>query len=174
MSDMYRDKNRNPIQVGDIRINSCGNNFLITKDNYREISVLYMNLEAETDRACCFDNTVLIRHYDNIREALLNFINDYVEISPKPEEKFFEGFDISIDVSTGDYDAENRVFGKIIEIQGNTLLCEMSSNNFNLEKLEKQNTLLKAENTQLKDDLKSICSRSDKRICKSKAIRSKK
>lgn len=37
---------------------------------------------------------------------------------------------VSIDMSTDDSDADNRIYGKVIEAQGTTLLCEFKSANY--------------------------------------------
>lgn len=78
MSD-YADNKNIPIQEGDIRIDNCGNYFYITKDNYREISIIYDDMSVAEDRTCSFDNSLFIEHRDNVKEGLIEFINEYVE-----------------------------------------------------------------------------------------------
>lgn len=47
-------------------------------------------------------------------------------------------FEVSVDVSTGDKDADHRIFAKAVEIKYNdsgnlTILCEKTSDNFRKE-----------------------------------------
>ena len=52
---------------------------------------------------------------------------------------------VSIDMSTCDEDSENRIFGKVIEQEGDNLICEFDSANYDF----KQEKVIK----QLKDKL---------------------
>lgn len=52
---------------------------------------------------------------------------------------------VSIDMSTCDEDSENRIFGKVIDQEGDNLICEFDSANYDF----KQENVIK----QLKDKL---------------------
>ena len=52
---------------------------------------------------------------------------------------------VSIDMSTCDEDSENRIFGKVIEQEGDNLICDFDSANYDF----KQEKVIK----QLKDKL---------------------
>lgn len=61
---------------------------------------------------------------------------------------------ISIDMSTNDEDAENRIFGKVVEQVGNNILCEFESANYDFkqkETVKNLNQQLKAANQKIKE-----------------------
>ena len=49
--------------------------------------------------------------------------------------------EVSIDMSTNDETSENRIFGRVIDIQGDTLICEYTCANYDFEKNKKINEL---------------------------------
>ena len=56
-----------------------------------------------------------------------------MEVTQEIEKKILEGsLKVSVDMSIDDKTAGNRIFARVIEKQGDTLLCEFESANFNL------------------------------------------
>ena len=59
--------------------------------------------------------------------------------------------EVSIDMSINDDNAQNRIFGKVIDIQNDTLLCEFTNANYDFDNQKKirqlQTKLEKAEDT---------------------------
>lgn len=54
---------------------------------------------------------------------------------------------VSIDMSTCDEDAENRIFGKVIDKEGDNIICEFESANYDF----KQNDIIKKLQQNIKD-----------------------
>ena len=59
---------------------------------------------------------------------------------------------VSIDMSTCDEDFGNRIFGKVIEQEGDNLICEFESANYNYENTK----MVKKQEEQI-EELKKIC-----------------
>ena len=61
---------------------------------------------------------------------------------------------VSIDMSTSDEDAGNRIFGKVVDQEGDNILCEFESANYDFkqkEAVKKLNQQLKAANQKIKE-----------------------
>ena len=70
-------------------------------------------------------------------------------MSQKIEEKT-----VSVDMSTCDEDAENRIFGKVIDQEGDNIICEFESANYDFKQKElvkKLNQQLEAANQKIKE-----------------------
>lgn len=121
-----------------IRCKICGkekgDDFFI-HDKYAKGGIRNVCLECNKKRAKMRRETIR-KHLEELEKKL----NDYVQIKS-----------ISIDMSTEE-EPYNRIYAKPIEKQGDVLLCEFESANYDFE----QNTL-KEENQQLKDVISKIC-----------------
>lgn len=70
-------------------------------------------------------------------------------MSQKIEEKT-----VSVDMSTCDEDAENRIFGKVIDQEGDNIICEFESANYDFkqkEAVKKLNQQLETANQKIKE-----------------------
>ena len=120
-----------------IRCKICGkekeDEFFI-HDKYAKGGIRNVCLECNKKRAKMRRETIR-KHLEELEKKL----NDYVQIKS-----------ISIDMSTEET-PYNRIYAKPIEKQGNVLLCEFESANYDFEQ-----KALRQENQQLKELLKRI------------------
>lgn len=101
-------------------------------DKYAKGGIRNVCLECNKKRAK-MRRAINQKHYEELEKKL----NDYVQITS-----------ISIDMSTEEA-PYNRIYAKPIEKQGDVLLCEFESANYDIEQ-----KALKEENTKLKSLLK--------------------
>lgn len=99
--------------------------------------------------------TALLNRYKLKKSELLMVISEL--------EDRFRFNRISVDMSTGENDAGNRIFAKFVEKQGDTLLCEFDSANYDYdcEKIRIENFDLR----QIRDELDCKVANLQEQIC---------